>query len=212
MKPFFVAAFFLIVAAIAVQNHGSSFQLPYTAAARDANCQFINDENKTSVRSGHLNGYNVCVSADYMERLIAKRPYPQTKIVDSIERRNLTEKLLRFNDPNKIAYVSLLSDFGTVVATYTIQGKVSSNQSSLTSQVQCNGDGNRPNDPCFPSPTDDGSYGENEAGIFFFTTGGVIVQWNGRYLLTDAPQQIVSAPVITYNLTDKPTSAVDIGK
>lgn len=173
--------------------------------AADANCRFINDDNDNNARNQHLNNYNVCVTADYMSRVLAKRPYPQTKVQDSIERRNLTEKLLRFNDVNKIAYVTLLSDYGTVIATYTIQGKVSSNQSSLTSPVQ-----NWSRDAQVVSPGDDGSYGENEQGIFFFTTGGVLVQWNGKYLLTDAPQQVVSAPVVTYNITDKPSSSIEI--
>ena len=183
------------------------------ADARDPNCRYLNDNNRTNARTGHLNGYNACVTADYMERLIAKRPYPSTKIEDSMERRNLTEKLLRFNDTNKIAYVTLLSDFGTVISTYTIQGKVSSNQSALTAPQQCNGDGDGlgSSGACIVSPGDDGSYGENEQGIFFFTTAGVLVQWNGKYLLTDAPQQITAAPVITYNINAKPTTdGIDI--
>lgn len=177
--------------------------------AADSNCRFINDENDAGSRNQHLNNYNVCVTADYMSRVINKRPYPQTKIQDSLERAQLTEKLLRYNDPNKIAYVSLLSDYGTVIASYTIKGKVSSNQSSLTAteQVWEKGSGGS---LTFPSPGDDGSYGENEPGIFFFTTGGVMVQWNGKYLLTDAPQQIVVAPVVTYNVSDKPSSSIDI--
>lgn len=183
------------------------------ADARDPNCIFDNNDNNTSKRTGHLNGYNVCVTTDYMERLTTKRPYPSSKIEDSIERRNLIEKLLRFNNANKIAYVTLLSDYGTVIATYTIQGKVSSNQSSLTASQQCGQERAYLRDPCVTSPGDDGSYGENEQGIFFFTTAGVLVQWNGKFLLTDAPQQVVSAPVVTYNINDKPTTAgFDIGK
>ena len=182
------------------------------ADARDPNCRFLNSDNDTDSRTQHLNGYSTCVTADYMERLIAKRPYPSTKVEDSIERRNLTEKLLRFNDPNKIAYVTLLSDYGTVIATFTIQGKVSSNQSSLTATEQCTTESGSDITGCVQSPTDDGSYGQNEEGIFFFTTAGVMAQWNGRYLLTDAPQQIVPQPVVTYNVTDKPTSSYEIGK
>lgn len=176
--------------------------------AADSNCRFINDDNDNDERNKHLNNYNVCTTADYMSRVLAKRPYPQTKVQDSIERRNLTEKLLRFNDPNKIAYVTFLSDYGTVISSYTIQGKCSSNQSSLTAPSQMFGSHHN----SIVSPGDDGSYGENETGIFCFTTAGVLVQWNGKYLLTDAPQQVVSAPVVTYNITDKPSSSIDIGR
>lgn len=188
---------------------GVKNQVVRTLAA-DSNCKFINDEDDAGARNRHLNNYNVCVTADYMSRVIAKRPFPQTKITDSVERMNLTEKLLRFNDPNKIAYVTLLSDYGTVIATYTVKGKVSSNQSSLSAGNQIWNFG-KDGQVGMESPQDDGSYGENESGIFFFTTAGVLVQWNGKYLLTDAPQQIVTAPIVTYNVTDKPTTAgIDI--
>lgn len=198
---------------VGIQNHGSSLTIPELAAARDANCKFLNDDNRTSRRNGHLNSYNVCVTADYMERVVDKRPYPQSKIVDSIERRNLIEKLLRFNDPNKTSYVTLLSNNGLPIVSYTIKGKVSSNQSSLTSNLQCDGSGRGVDSgACIVSPSDDGSYGENEAGIFFFDTSGVLHQWNGLFLLSDAPQQITTAPVITYNVSDKPSSAIDIGR
>ncbi len=61
------------------------------------------------------------------------------------------------------------------------------------------------------SPGDDGSYGQNEDGIFFFTTQGVFHQWNGLFSLSDAPEQVTAAPIITYNVNDKPSSAIDIG-
>jgi hypothetical protein len=42
----------------------------------------------------------------------------------------------------------------------------------------------------------DGSYGENDSGIFFFTPDGKYVEWSGDYLYSDIPF-VVDAPVVT---------------
>lgn len=43
----------------------------------------------------------------------------------------------------------------------------------------------------------DGSYGENDNGIFFFTPDGKYVEWTGEYLYSDIPFE-VEAPVVRY--------------
>ena len=41
----------------------------------------------------------------------------------------------------------------------------------------------------------DGSYGENDSGIFFFTIDGNYIEWTGTYLYSDIPFE-VSDPVL----------------
>ena len=43
----------------------------------------------------------------------------------------------------------------------------------------------------------DGSYGENDNGIFFFTPDGKYVEWTGEYLFSDIPFE-VDSPVVSY--------------
>lgn len=43
----------------------------------------------------------------------------------------------------------------------------------------------------------DGSYGENDNGIFFFTPDGKYIEWTGEYLYSDIPF-IVDSPVVRY--------------
>lgn len=114
-------------------------------------------------------------------------PYPADKMKDSLERRNLRERLLRLNDPNKIGYVYLQS-FGKVLGYYVIKGKVTSNQSQMTTsefveQHSDSGGGN----VVYSAPGDDGSYGDNEPGIFFFTTEGALVTTSLEYVYSDQP-------------------------
>ena len=45
----------------------------------------------------------------------------------------------------------------------------------------------------------DGSYGENDSGIFFFTPDGKYIEWSGDYLYSDIPF-IVENPVVNYEV------------
>jgi hypothetical protein len=133
-------------------------------------------------------------------------PYPADALRDSLERRNLREKLLRYNQPSKISYIYLLSQTGGIYAYFTVKGKVSSNQSQMTTD-QLELDHGSYGQAVVSAPGDDGSYGLNEDGIFFFTTDGVMVTWNGPYLLADAPLKIDEAKVVlNYAPGSKPSS------
>jgi hypothetical protein len=135
-------------------------------------------------------------------------PYPVDQLKDSLERRNLKEHLLRYNNPSKISYIYLLADTGGIYTFFTIKGKVSSNQSQMTTEnliVRRCWSGNCES-AVVNAPGDDGSYGPNEDGIFFFTTDGVLITWNGKYLLSDAPLKVNAANmVLTYTDGSKPT-------
>lgn len=167
------------------------------------------------------------VTQEYNKKLTAKVPYPLEQMNDSIELRNLREKLLRFNKPDKIGYVYTFSNTGEVIDFYTIKGKVSSTQSQMTvtdqAQYICqvkpflpkDADVNRAdNQVCdwaiTKSPGDDGSYGDNEPGIFFFTTEDVYVSmsFNTIWRYYDAPLKVdsVTHKVIELPAESKPSS------
>lgn len=138
-------------------------------------------------------------------------PYPLEQLRDSTERRNLREKNLRFNDPNKIGYVYLFSQTGSVISFWTIKGKVSSAQSQMTATelIECPNVRGEPN-PCVTvtGPGDDGSYGENERAIFFFTTEGVYVSLpeHALWVYLDSPLELETAPTVVLSENAKPTS------
>lgn len=121
---------------------------------------------------------------------IANTQYPEAQMQHSLERQNLKNRLLRFNNPNKIGYLYVMS-FGKFVGYYTIRGKVTSTQSQMTNSVQTfhyDGGGMQ-----VPSIGDDGSFGPNEGGdkgIFFFTTQKVLVETTLDWVYSDSPLQI----------------------
>lgn len=123
-------------------------------------------------------------------------PYPADKLRDSLERRNLRERLLRQNDPARIGYVYILS-FGKFLGYYTIKGKVSSTQSQMTPSDNVSGDmcGSGCSEHILSeAPGDDGSYGPNEDGVFFFTSEGAMVQVSTEYIYSDQPIAVGGVP------------------
>jgi len=120
-------------------------------------------------------------------------PYPSAQLRTSLERANLRDRLLRLNSPSKIGYVYLMN-FGKIVGYYVIKGKVSNTDSQMTTSTTVD----RRSDTSggavtYPAPGDDGSYGANETGNFFFTAENVLVETDLNYLYADAPLP-VNAP------------------
>lgn len=144
------------------------------------------------------------------DRLQANQPTP-TDIDYSLERYNLIRRAYWVNGqrekanalPCEIAkplgYVVLLTESGSVVGKFTVDGKVSSLNSFLTPdseyyELLYGGDYSKENNWLADI---DGSYGENDNGIFFFTPDGKYVEWSGIYLYSDIPFE-VETPVVSF--------------
>lgn len=151
--------------------------------------------NSDSPPSSHEEGQKLTEKAfDQQSKAV---PYPADQLKDSQERRNLRERLLRQNDPDRIGYVYFVQ-FGEFLGYWTIKGKVSSTQSQMTpadilTDDMC-GSGCSEH-AILEAPGDDGSYGANESGVFFFTTEGALVQLpEDAYVYADQPVGIGDIP------------------
>lgn len=174
-------------------------------------CKFISDSDKTGDRSQHMNGYNVCISNAIMAITTASEPFPN--ITDSLERRMLIERLLRFQDPNKVGWMYLISQNGTVYNQFVVHGKPSSTQSSLTPAWQASdNDGQSTNVKILvPSPADDGSFGPNEGGdqgLSFFTAEGCLVETAPGWVYSDCQQNISDSYIVGFVDMDPNTDGV----
>lgn len=133
------------------------------------------------------------------------QPTP-TDINYSLERYNLIRRAYWVNGQREkantlvceiekpLGYIVLFQG-NTTVGSFIVDGKVSSLNSFLTPDseyyeqeygsdgISC-GDGNN------WLADVDGSYGENDNGIFFFDVMGNYVEWTGTYLYTDIPMTI----------------------
>lgn len=132
-------------------------------------------------------------------RMEASVQLPQ--LSSSLERKNIKKRLELFSDESKVSYIYLVS-YGKVMAFYVVKGKITSGQKRLTSTerlIDC--DKGEFNGDCqVESPELDGTYGASAPYIFFWTTDGVYVQWNGEYMLADQPLTLTTQPELIRNI------------
>lgn len=150
-------------------------------------------------------------SIDVANKLQANQPTP-TDIDYSLERYNLIRRTYWVNGQREkanalpceiekpLGYI-VLFEYGAVVGSFIVDGKVSSLNSFLTPdskwyEQELWGDGDSANGANEWLADVDGSYGENDNGIFFFTPDGKYIEWTGTYLYSDIPFEVEN-PVIT---------------
>jgi hypothetical protein len=152
--------------------------------------------------------------------LVNSTGYPVAEMRVSTERINLRERLLRFNQWNKMGYVYLFYPMGGVAGYFTIRGKVSNPDSQLTSTDQIEYRCPKATTSLsycswliLTSPGDDGSWGPNERGIFFFTNDDVLVETSLEYFYSDAPVKLNDQKLIVFDVkvgeNPKPSSVGD---
>ena len=149
---------------------------------------------------------DVDATLDIGSDLAQKQPTP-TDIGYSLERYNLIRRTYWVNGMRDkamavpcpiteipLGYVILFTESGDIVGRFTVDGKVTSLNSYLTPDSeyyeQSRGDYSFENEWL---PDVDGSYGENDNGIFFFTTDGKYIEWTGTYLYSDIPFTVESS-------------------
>lgn len=148
---------------------------------------------------------NTMATAD---TLASNQPTP-TDINYSLERYNLIRRAYWVNGQREkanaliceiekpLGYIVLFTESGSVVGRFVVDGKVSSLNSFLTPDSEyyelCYG-GTYTHENEWLADVD-GSYGENDNGIFFFTPDGKYIEWTGTYLYSDIPFEVTD-PIV----------------
>lgn len=131
-----------------------------------------------------------------INRLIKTDDLPQ--ITRSLERENIKRRIEFINQPDNIGYLYLLSDNGQLVKEVQVLGKVSSLNSYLTpnyiEEYYSNGAVINTEQADL-----DGTWGENQAGIFWFTPDGVYQEWTGLYLYSSQRMTFSTQPLLIEN-------------
>jgi len=139
---------------------------------------------------------------------------PPFTMETSLERANLIERYKYLNDKSNVHHVYAMSNDGKVISYWVAQGKVSSVNSKLTNDRQpvripdC--DHHNSGNDCWKmveSPQMDGSYGTNGNAIFFFTTSGKYVEWNGKYVVSEEPMNIQTTVSLEQQTNTNSTNA-----
>lgn len=161
--------------------------------------------NETSEGGSKQDVTNTKIAANTLQ---ANQPTP-TDINYSLERYNLIRRAYWVNGQREkanalvcqiekpLGYIVLFSG-NVVVGSFVVDGKVSSLNSFLTPDSeyyeQEYGREGWSNGNKWLADVD-GSYGQNDSGIFFFTPDGKYIEWSGDYLYSDIPF-VVESPVL----------------
>lgn len=153
---------------------------------------------------------NVYDTETVTDKLTSSQKTP-TDIDYSLERYNLIRRSYWVNGQREkantlacsvekpLGYIVLFTDAGGVVGRFIVDGKVSSLNSFLSpdfieeSEYHSNGGTVTINTQLADV---DGSYGENDSGIFFFTPDGKYIEWTGTYLYSDIPFELDTPTVL----------------
>lgn len=151
-------------------------------------------------------------------KLSKNQPTP-TDIDYSLERYNLIKRTYWVNGQREkantliceiekpLGYIVLFTESGAIINQFIVDGKVSSLNSFLTPDSEyyekdlgytSSSNTNSTYAERYSNkwlPDVDGSYGENDKGIFFFTVDGKYIEWTGTYLYSDIPF-IVKNPIL----------------
>jgi len=146
---------------------------------------------------------NISDTKEITNELSENQPTP-TDIDYSLERYNLIRRAYWVNGQREkantlvcevdrpLGYIVLFAG-NTTVGKFIVDGKVSSLNSFLSPDFVDDHYGSYGSGWTTISTEladVDGSYGENDFGIFFFTPDGKYVEWTGEYLYSDIPFEI----------------------
>ena len=103
------------------------------------------------------------------------------------ERRTVAKWATHWDKPSAECYVYLVS-YGTIIGYYVSDGKPAATTSYITPTARITGVPSAPIHEFLPDL--DGTFGDNNPGIRFFTASGIAVEWGGQgatYIYSDAP-------------------------
>jgi hypothetical protein len=150
---------------------------------------------------------NAIDTMNVTNKLTSNQPTP-TDIDYSLERYNLIRRSYWVNGQREkantlvcevekpLGYIVLFTDAGGVVGRFIVDGKVSSLNSFLSPDSEYYGETSEYHYVNEWLADVDGSYGENDNGIFFFTPDGKYVEWTGIYLYSDIPFELDTPTVL----------------
>lgn len=175
---------------------------------------FVGCDYEDMIGGSYVDTENTKIVAD---KLQGNQPTP-TDIDYSLERYNHIRREYWVNGQREkanvlicsvekpLGYVVLMTNSGSILGTFVVDGKVSSLQNYLTPiseyyEQDYNSDGSTNGSNEWLADTD-GCYGDNPEGIFFFTIDGNYMEWTGDYLYSDIPF-IIDEPVLKVGVVNE---------
>jgi len=104
---------------------------------------------------------------------------------------NIKNRLELTSNPGALGFILLMNQAGQPIAYYGVKGKVTSSGKRLTKPFEREFEGRH-----VPAPSDEGTWGSSDPYVYFWTTSGQYIQWNGDYLYSDKPFRTRVEPLV----------------
>lgn len=117
---------------------------------------------------------------------------------ENAEINNIKARLELTSDPGLTGFVLLMNEAGQPIMYTGIKGKITSGSKRLTKpyqKIHCDR-GQAYGDCIVKAPSDEGTHGSSAPYIYFWTTTGQYIQWNGKYLYSDKPFRTKIEPLV----------------
>ena len=137
---------------------------------------------------------------------ILSKQVPVPEVKNSLVRKACARRISELDKTDTISYVYLLSDTGKVIAYFPVHGVIVGLNTYMTAMEQVievgRKEGGYPDRVVLEAPDSDGTYGKNPEGVFFWTTDGARIEWNGKFLWTSQPLKITQPPELIQMISD----------
>ena len=124
-------------------------------------------------------------------------------ITKSLDRANIKRRVEFMNQPDRIGYLYLMADNGTLIAEIQVLGKATSLNSYMTPMEEVTAGrvpGYGKEVYVAEAPDVDGTWGQRPEGIFWFDANGVYQEWNGLYLYSAERRTYSIEPILVETL------------
>ena len=125
---------------------------------------------------------------------------------ENAEIENIKKRLQLTSDPGLTGFVLLMNEAGQPIMYTGVTGKITSGGKRLTAPIQSwnhNYKGSKgaglsgyDTGTLGPAPSDEGTWGSSNPYIYFWSTSGQYIQWNGKYLYSDKPFRTTVEPLV----------------
>jgi hypothetical protein len=127
----------------------------------------------------------------------AKEAANSISFTENAEIENITARLKLTSNPGLTGFILLMNEAGQPIMYTGVKGKVTSGGKRLTKPYQVKDHGRTKYAyKVTPSPSDEGTWGSSNPYVYFWTTTGQYVQWNGKYLYSDKPFRTKVEPLV----------------
>ena len=141
---------------------------------------------------------NSSVSTKQTQADKAKEAAESITFSENAEIDNIKKRLELTSDPGLMGFVLLMNEAGQPIMYAGVKGKITSGGKRLTrpQKLERGYRGGSGGDFVMDSPSDEGTWGSSSPYIYFWTTSGQYIQWNGKYLYSDKPFRLSIEPLV----------------